>query len=180
MLYIYICIYTYIHVGIFTRARACRTGVLVRARGLHVLGRGFNSCEDSRVIVRMCKCTGCTGMLVHCPETDPTPRGKKLPKCKYPGPGRLRKSISVVVRASFWSAIGASARVAPLRICGRFCRPLSRDPRLCQTTSTDIRPSAFVLRARSTNSRGHGRGYERDSPNIVSANRARVQTWPWS
>ena len=30
----------------------------------HVLGCGFDSCENPGAIVRTCECTGCTGMLV--------------------------------------------------------------------------------------------------------------------
>ena len=36
----------------------------VHAHVLHVLGCGFNACDISRVVVKACKCTGCTGMLV--------------------------------------------------------------------------------------------------------------------
>ena len=38
-------------------------GMLVHAHLLHALGGGFKSCANSRVVVRTCKCSGCTGML---------------------------------------------------------------------------------------------------------------------
>ena len=45
-----------------SRAWGC-TGMLTHAHVLHVLGFGFDSREASRVMVRTCECTGCTGML---------------------------------------------------------------------------------------------------------------------
>ena len=50
----------------FTRT-GC-TDTLVHAHVLHVLGCGLNSCECSKVIVRTCKFTGCTCMLVQVPR----------------------------------------------------------------------------------------------------------------
>ena len=47
------------HVGRSTRA-GC-PGTLVHAHALHGLSCGFNSCDTSRVVVRTCKCMGCTG-----------------------------------------------------------------------------------------------------------------------